>query len=344
MSPFSGDGAVYGEIMKEGLGIALDELKVSDPDFYNKIKIIYEDDRLKEREGRIAIDKLINVDGVHVIVGPFNSNVTLAVADFAESHKIPVISPTATNYKIKDAGDYIFRVCPSDSYQGKIQADFVFNKLGKKKVAVLYINTDYGLGLSTIFQEHFKSLGGEIVTVEAFDQGATDLRAQLQKVKRLGAEVIFMPSNWQEAATLINQAKELGIDGPFIATDGTYEDRFLELTKGSSEGLIISSMAWGSGEAKPISDAFKEKYQQKYGREPGLFAGLCYDTMKIVLQILKKTGPDPEAIKNELYKVDYLGVTGRTQFDSFGEVEKPFGLYTVKDNRFVELDESNLNY
>ncbi len=334
ISPFSGSGAVYGEALKQGFEIALDDIKSSNPVLYSNLKLIYEDDQLNSGIATNAINKLINVDHVPIIIGAFTSNTTLAIAPIAEKNKVVLLTPTATNYKIKFAGDYIFRVCPSDDQQGKVLAEYAIQKLKAKTACILYMNTDYGFGLQESFATIFKKLGGKILYNEGFPQNNTDFRTMIIKIKKLSPDVIYLPSNWQEAANAVNQMKELGLNKQILCTDGTFEPKFLEQTKGSSEGIIITTMAWGVGEEKEIADSFKKKFEKKFKKTPGSYSALCYDALMVVSKVLEKDARTSEEIKNALNHIDYLGATGENRFDKYGEVSKIFQLYTIKNNHF----------
>ncbi len=338
ISPFSGNGAVYGEALKEGFQIALADFMKKNPTLASKIEIIYEDDQLESKAAVSAIKKLINIDKVQVIIGAFTSNSTLAIAPIAEESKIVLLSPTATNYKIKNAGDYVFRVCPSDDLQGKIQAEYAKNILNVKTASILFMNTDYGAGLKESFKETFEQLGGKILSSEGFPMDESEFRTQLIKIKELNPEIIFLPSNWKEAANAVNQAKQLNINIQILCTDGTYDSNFLELTKGSSEGLKITTMSWGEGQYKEESDIFKRKFLERYNKEPGVYSALCYDALMIVLNVLNNYKNNANDIKEGLYKTELVGTTGLTKFDSYGEVNKDFNIYTVIDNKFVIIE------
>jgi branched-chain amino acid transport system substrate-binding protein len=339
MSPFSGNGAVYGEALRQGVELALDKIKSENPYLYNQLELIYEDDKLESTTGINAAQKLIEVDRVKLILGPFTSNVTLAVAPIAEKNRVILISPTATNYKIKDAGEYIFRICPSDALQGKIWAKYAINKINARTVCTLYMNTDYGFGLKEVFESEFKNLGGKILLTEGFDQSTTDFRTRIEKIRALNPDIIFFPSNWNEAGQFFKQMKELRFNKQVLLTDGTYDQQFLELAGNSADHALITTQTWGSGKAKDDADEFKKKFKEKYDKEPGAFNALPYDAMMLISKVLEKTGYDTDKIKNELYKIEYQGITGLTKFNSYGEVEKAYSLFIVKDKQFQLKEE-----
>ncbi len=338
ISPFSGDGAIYGQHLKNGFTIALDKIKSENPEFAVKLEIIYEDDKLDSKEAVNAYNKLVNADKVKIIIGAFTSNTTLAIAPFTSRDKVLLITPTATNYRIKDAGDYVYRICPSDALQGSQLAEYAVNTLKAKKVSILFMNTDYGVGLTETFRKKFIELGGEIISSDGFPQNETQFQTLLIKIKKLNPDIIFIPSNWKEAANAVNQAKQLNIKKQILCTDGTFEKDFLELTKGSSEGVIITSFAWGEGPYKKQADEFKEKFKSKFGTDPGGYAALCYDALLVVSNVLMKTNYDVAKIQEALDSVEFVGATGLTKFNKFGEVNKTFKLFKVINNNFVPIN------
>lgn len=338
ISPFSGDGAIYGQQLKNGFAIALDKIKKENPIFYSKLDLIYEDDKLDASNAVSAYQKLVTVNHVKIIIGGFTSNTTLAIAPFTNRDKVLLITPTATNYKIKYAGPYVYRICPSDAQQGSELAEYAYNKLHAKTVSILYMNTDYGAGLKETFEATFDSLGGKVISSDGFLQNSTQFQTQLTKIKKLKPDIIFLPSNWKEAANAVNQAKQLNVKIQILCTDGTFEQDFLKLTKGSSEGIIITSFEWGQGEYKDIADKFRNEYEKKFGQQPSGYSALCYDAFMVVSQVLMNTDYNVQNIKAGLDKIDYKGVTGLTKFDKYGEVNKNFEIFIVKNNNFVPLN------
>lgn len=338
ISPFSGDGAIYGEHLKNGFEIALEDIKKNYPDVYDRMNIIYEDDKLNSSTAVSAYKKLVDVDKVKIIVGAFTSNTTLAITPFTSQDSIILITPTATNYRIKYAGDFVYRICPSDAQQGKILAEYAINNLDSKTASILFMNTDYGEGLRENFVMSFEKLGGKILSSDGFPQNETNFRAQLTKIKRLNPDVIFLPSNWKEAANAVNQARQYKVTNQIICTDGTFEQDFLNLTKGASEGIVITSFSWGEGDAVSIANHFKEKFNEKFGKEPNGYSALCFDALMVVGKLISISNYNTVDLKTALDTIQYNGATGLTKFDEFGEVDKSFGIFIVENNQFIRIE------
>ncbi|MCD4785297.1 MAG: ABC transporter substrate-binding protein [Candidatus Eremiobacteraeota bacterium] len=336
----TGDAAYYGEMVKYGTELAVDEINTAGGIRGKKIEVIYDNDQLDPKKGVSIITKLITIDKVPLVIQGTGSSVMLACAPIAEKHKVVYISPTCSNDKIKDAGNYIFRNWPSDNYQGKVVADFAFRELGLKKAAILFINNDYGAGLKNVFSRQFKNLGGKVLAVEGFDQGATDFRAQLAKIKNSGAGVVFLSSQYKEGALILKQTKEIGLKVKFVAPEGCFAPELIKLSGGAAEGVYVVNMHWAPDSDDPIVKDFVTKFKKKFKKDPEVYAATAYDCMKIVGKALEMDGETGEGLKDALYKIkDFQGVTGSTTFDVYGEVTKKYDVYVVKNGKFTLFEE-----
>jgi branched-chain amino acid transport system substrate-binding protein len=180
--PLTGSAAPYGQNAQRGILLALDEINAKGGIKGIKVEVIFEDSKTDPKEAVTALQKLEQVNKIRYIIGDINSAGVLAMAPIAEHDHILLLSPGASNPKISDAGEYIFRNWHSDALEGEVDADFAHNRLHWKKIAVLYVNASYGEGLAQVFRDKFKQLGGEIVAFEAYSQDATDMRTQINKI------------------------------------------------------------------------------------------------------------------------------------------------------------------
>jgi len=336
----TGDVAVYGLGMEKGFELALEKINNAGGINGKKIKLIYEDHKCDAKEAGTAINKLINVDKVSIVIDALCSSCLLAESPIAEKTKTVLLGASATNYKIADAGDYIFRIIASDAYQGKEVAKLA-NKRGYKNVAILNINNDYGVSLKEVFAEEFEKLGGKIVIIESYGQDATDARTQLIKIKGKNPDAIFMPAHGPNIMALIlKQTKELDVNVQFFSTEGFKDESVLEAAGGAAEGVILTSPTQNLDEHY---QSFKATFMAKYsGEEIPIYADYAYDAVKIVALAIKNAGSvKSDAIKNELYKIKgYRGATGEITFDEKGEViGKEYSVFVVKNGQFVPLED-----
>jgi branched-chain amino acid transport system substrate-binding protein len=335
LTPLTGGDANFGRSTKRGADLAL--VAVNDRLRSKNISIhaVYEDDEMNAAVATKAIRKLIDVDHVPVILGPFGSSVVLAVAPIAEESKTVLVSASATADAIADAGDYIFRVVPPNRRQAQTVADFVWNKLRAKKASILFLNNDYGISLRDEFKRRFMELGGQVLTVDSFDSGATDFRTQLVKIKEAAPDVVFFPDHYKETALILKQAGELGVKTVFIGGDGACTDDMLKLAGPAAEGTYYANMAMDFASPDQNVQRFVAAFKKAYSEDPDVYSVYAYDAMQIIAKAVVEGGNSADAIKRYLYEMaPYEGLTGKTKFDARGEVDKPFGIQIVKDGKF----------
>lgn len=315
LGPLTGDAATVGVSEKLATELAVKEINEAGGINGRQLNVIYEDGSCDSKTASNAGQKLINVDKVTAIIGGLCSGETLAVAPTAEANKVVMIAYGSTAPKVSDAGDYIFRDVPSDDFQGKYAANFIYNTLGKKKAAVLYAVTDYTEGLAKTFSDEFKKLGGEVALTDTFLQDSRDLRAQMTKVKNSGADVLYFSSYTEAAVVGFKQAQELGLTMQIVGPESFSDPK--TVTAQGTDGMLYTVPV-----AKE-SDAFKTKYFAFAGKSDNLpvYASQTYDAVNLLAMIMKKVGTNPEAIKNELYNVkDYEGASGKIGFDQNGDI------------------------
>ncbi len=331
--PLTGSAAVWGENAKRGLDMALEEINDTGGVKGKKIQLIYEDSQSNSKVAISALRKLITAEDIQVVIGDIASSNVLAMAPIVENEKVVLLSPGASNPDISYAGDYIFRNWQSDALEGKIDADFAYNVLGWRKIAIFYVRNAYGLGLFEIFQKRFKELGGGIALEESFEQDAVDFRPQLTKIKSIKIDGIYMPGYPKEMAKVLKQAKELKVKYTFLSVQAFDDPEILKMAGEAAEGVIFS-IPEPPDVSQPIVRNFRENYQGLYSVEPGVCSDTGYDALRIVAWAIKHGGFKSEDIKDQLYKVsDFPGAAGSTTFDNNGDVIKPFIFKIVRNGK-----------
>ena len=333
--PLTGSAAVWGENAKMGLEIALDELNQAGGIAGRPIKVLFEDSESDPAKAVSSLQKLISVHKVPVVIGDIASSSVLAMAPVAEKFKVVLLSPGASNPDISKAGEYVFRNWQSDALEGEVGAEFAFKRLGKRKMATLYVNNAYGTGLKTVFEASFRKLGGEIIASESFDQGATDMRSQLEKIKRANPEAVYLPGYPPEMAILIRQAKEMNLGLQFLSVQAFDDPKILETAENAAEGVIFS-VPKPPDLTDPIVRNFVARYRQRFNREPGVCSDTGYDALRIVAWAISEAGYSGPKIQQQLLKLkEFPGAAGITTFDSNGDVVRAFTFKTVKNGKFV---------
>ena len=336
--PLTGDGAKYGEAAKKGIDLAVEDINLKGGIKGRKIKVVFEDSQGSPAIGVAAVKKLITVERVPVIIGDLFSSVTLAIAPIANENKVAILSPASSAPAITNAGDYIFRNCASDIFEGSIMGNFAVAKLGIKRVAVLYINNDYGVGISDVFKKTFIQKSGYVTIEEAFDQGATDFRTQLSKVNASHPQAVYIVG-YRELGQLLKQAMELGIKVQFLSTVMFEDPEILKIAGYAAEGVIYSARAYDPQGKDEAIQNFVRSFKQRYGVIPDIFSGLSYDSVKILALAIEKGGFNSEGIKKALYEIKhYPAVVGDTSFDENGDVIQPALIKTVEEGKFTSYE------
>jgi len=333
--PLTGEAAHWGIPPRNGAQLAVDELNRAGGVGGRDLELHIEDDRCKPAEGVAAFNKIIAAARPSIVLGAVCSGVTLAIAPLAESRKVVLISPASTSPKLTGAGDFIFRVVPSGSLRGKVFAEYVHRDRALRKIAVLYINNEGGIGGSTAFKARFTQLGGTAVIEETYPPGTTDLRPPLARIKAAGAEGILIGSYPPDTVAILRQAKELDLQQPLFFTNEAVENpEVLREAGDAANGATYILAAPPSGRAP---EGFTQAYAAKFGKMPELFAAEGYDIVRLIAAagaVGSGTSLSSLAIRDFLRRVrDYAGASGAITFNEGGDVMKPYAVKTIEAGR-----------
>lgn len=316
----SGNVADYGTKELKGAKVAIDEFNAREDKPFT-VEAVEIDDKGEPAESVSAITKLIEQDGVVGVVGPATSASSIATYEFASSKEVPVISPSATQVdammKAADLPyDYAWRVCFEDSYQGKGMADYAYNDLGLKKIAVINEVSDYGNGLAKAFTEEFKSLGGEIVDETQYQSGDKDFASFITKIKDKDFDGIYVAGYYNEAAQIVKAAQSDGIDKPILGADGFDSADFIDQVGKENANKIYYTTAYTAIDPSDELKTFIEDYKKANdGEEPSMFAALAYDATNLLLSSLESSGETGAALNEAIKNADFSGITGSFSFD-----------------------------
>jgi branched-chain amino acid transport system substrate-binding protein len=336
VNPLTGGISQFGISCHQGYLLAIEEVNQAGGVLGQKIELVTEDDRSKPGECATVVRKLIGVDKVVGVLGDATSSATLEGAPIAQSSKVPMITPTATNPKITEVGDYIFRVCFLDEFQGRVLARFAREKLNAKTAAILTdVKQDYSVDLTKFFKEQFTKNGGSITREQSYSTGDTDFRAQLTTLRAPKPDVVYVPGYYQEVALIIKQARQVGLTMPFIGCDGWANQSLLTIGGKALDGCYLTNHFSPDDPAPPVQK-FVEKYKSKYGSVPDTFAALGYDAARIVMDAINRAGSaEPSAIRDALAKTSgFEGCTGTIGFDANRNATKAALVLTIKDGKF----------
>jgi branched-chain amino acid transport system substrate-binding protein len=332
----TGKEATFGQSSHKGIVMALEELNAAGGVLGQKLELLSEDNQTKAGESATVAKKLLARDKVVALLGEVSSGRSLEAAPIAQAAKVPMIAPAATNPKVTETGDYIFRVCFIDPFQGTVMAKFAASELHAKKVAIISsVSNAYSVGLTKYFRETFTEGGGEIVAEQKYSEGDKDFRAQLTAVKASGAEGVFVPGYYTESALLIRQARELGLTVPFFGGDGWESEKLLEIGGDALNGCFYSTHFSPQNDDPHVAE-FVKKFQARWTNEiPDAFAALGYDAAYVLVDAIKRAGTtDSAKLRDALAATkNFPGATGLTTIDENRNASKPATIIAIKDGK-----------
>lgn len=312
--PLSGAVAVYGVECKNGIDLAIEEINAAGGINGKNVVLISEDDEGNPDKTVNAYQKLTSKDGCKLIIGSLTSGCTQAITNRAQAQKVVQIAPAATAPAITDAGDFIFRACFIDPFQGRVGGKFSAETLNAKTAAILYdTGNDYSVGLTENFEAAFVQAGGTIVAKEAYTTNDKDFNAQLTKIKSANPDVVYLPDYYNVVALIAKQLRAQGIEAPIVGADGW--DGIL----GNSSAEVLNgfySNHYATDSTDPAVQTFVKKFNDKYSKDPNSFAALGYDAVYILKDAIEAAGSaDSVAVKEALKATDGDYVTGHLTFD-----------------------------
>lgn len=335
-APLTGDYAQYGNAFRTATELKAKEINDQGGINGKQLKLTFLDDRNDAREATNVAQRLVEDNKVVGVIGHFSSTASLAAASVYEDGGLVQFSPTTSHPDFTQQGSFMFRNINTQAIEAPIAADMVVNRLGKEKIAVIYINNDWGITARDHFVEAAKDLGGDIVAEETFIGGQTqDFTSILTKINESSPDIIFLAAFYTETGMIAQQMKQLGYDIPLAGLSSLYNEELISLAGSSVEGLYLTTNFFPNEENTIIS-SFVNNYAEAYGQEPNQFAAVAYDTLGMLAKAIEKAGTDRGAIRDELAKMaDYEGVTGNITFNENRDVIKTMSVLQIKDGKFV---------
>jgi len=314
----TGQTSSFGQSTINGIRLAVDEINAAGGVNGRKITLVSEDDQGRPEQAKTVISKLINQDKVIAVLGEVASSNSLAAAPVAQEAKIPMITPSSTNPKVTEVGDYISRVCFIDPFQGSVMAKFAANTLKAKTAAIIGdVQSDYSKGLTEFFTQEFTKLGGKVVAEQKYAQTDPDFKAQLTAIRNTNPDVIYIPGYYGQVAIIAKQARELGMNMPLLGGDGWDSPELWKLGGEALKNAYISNH-YSAENPAPEIQSFVKAYQAKFNTVPDSLAALAYDSAKVLADAIKRAGgTDSAKLKDAINATkDFKGVTGTITLDA----------------------------
>jgi branched-chain amino acid transport system substrate-binding protein len=335
----TGGTATFGISTREGIDLAVSEINAAGGVLGSQIVIIHEDDQSKPEEAVTVVQKLINQDRVVALIGEVASSRSMAAAPVAQRARIPMLSPASTNPEVTRKGDYIFRSCFIDPFQGAAMANYAMTASEgpkSKKFAILYdVKNDYSVGLREFFTARVKELGGQIVADESYGEGDTDFKAQLTKIKNTGPDAIYVPGYYTEVGLICRQARELGIAVPLMGGDGWDSEKTFEIGGEAINGCYFTNH-YSPDELRPEVQAFVKAYKARYnGKTPDAMAILGYDAMRLMADAMGRAGTTAsKPLRDALAATKgFAGASGSITIDKDRNAQKPIVVLKIDGGR-----------
>jgi branched-chain amino acid transport system substrate-binding protein len=303
-----------------------------------RIDVVIEDDRGSPEEAARLTAKLIDQDKVIAIIAGGTSGNSRAAAPKAQSSHVPFISPSSTDPAVTQTGNYIFRTCFVDTFQGEVMARFAANTLKAQKAAILFdFNSPYGRGLTDYFELSFAKFGGRLVSKQSYTQGDADFKGQLSSIRAAEPDVIYIPGYYGDVAIIAKQARMIGLTQPLLGGDGWDAPELWQLGGDALNGSYISTH-YSVDDPSPAIQSFVEAYKHRYGNLlPDAHAALAYDAARLLIDAITRAGTtDGAKLREALAQTkDFAGVTGVISMDADRNAVKPAVVLKLQDLKFI---------
>ncbi|MGB9630249.1 MAG: ABC transporter substrate-binding protein, partial [Thermodesulfobacteriota bacterium] len=340
-APITGPAAADGMSAKHAVELGVKEVNEAGGIKGKKVELIVYDDRLKAEEAVAIANKLIEKDKVVGVVSGSYSGPTRVTAPIFQKAGMPMVAGYAVHPDVtwdpvqKKPNDYIFRNGFLGEVEGAAAAEFAVKNLKAKKISIISMDNDFGRAISSGFAARAEKLGAVILTKQMYKfPGEKDFRPYLTRIKEGNPDVIFAAGYYNEAASIVRQAKELGITSQILGEEGFDSPKFLEIAGPSAEGVIIATNL-DRDDPRPLVQNFLKNYKKAYGEDADMVGASSYDAFMILVKAIEKAGTDPKAIQKALLGMkDYNGLTGKISRFVQGEVVKPVQIQVVREGKF----------
>lgn len=339
--PMTGDNSEYGIGFTNAANMMAKEWNNKGGVLGKKVEIVPYDDKNTSEEATTIAQKIVSDKKAAGVIGHFSSGVCMTAAPIYQENKIIEISPSSSHPDYSGIGDYIFRNNTIISKEGEASVDISINDLGKKKIGIISIMTDWGTNTSQIIKQLVEESGDPDVRVVAHEEvmeGSDDYTPAITKLNEAGADVVICCGMYNLVAPVAKQYKQINPDIAIVGFSNAYSQQLIELGGEAVEGVCFPVIFFSESD-DPAVKAYVESYTKEFGAAPSALTSQAYDSVGMLLTAIEEAGTtDSEAVKNKLYEIEYKGVTGDTRFDSNGDVDKEFVKVTIRDGKFVRMN------
>ena len=333
IGPLSGGASTYGQSVKNGAQIFLDKVNANGGIDGKQVVLKFEDDEADPTKAINAYDKLVNQDGVGLLLGPVTSGAANAVGPNATADGVPMITPSGTETNLTTTGgEFVFRTCYIDATQGEVIAKYSTENLGAKTMAVLYNkDSDYSIGIAEAAKTQFESNGGKVVEYVSYNEGDKDFSAQLTNIKGSNPDVLVLPDYYSVVGVIADQARKIGITSQLMGGDGWDSPELVKIGGDAVEGAFFVNH-YSPNDTDEAVQEFVNSYKEKYGQTPDAFAALSYSTLQLFEEAITKAGStDGEAVKEALKNIEGETISGNIKFDENRNPQKSVSIIKIEN-------------
>lgn len=335
--PLSGAAETYGRNVQNGLKLALEEINAAGGALGKPLDVLTENDETNEQT---AVEKLEQLKraGVHVVIGGVTSNLALALVPAAEKDKMVLLSPTATSPKLTGISPYFFRNFPPDTREGKVMAEYAVRRMKLRNVAILYVDKEYGQGITNVFKSRFADLGGNLAYEKAYPEGTTDFAAYVTEIKEAAPDGIYLPGYYNEIAAILNEIKKQEVNAKLLSVQGMATPMFLEIAAEAAEGIVYPQPPFDPDTQDPAIQKFVRAYRSKFPTKPDVDAAFAYDALWVVAKAINSSQNYPQDLRERIADTNHHGITGEISFDAGGDVDIQPRMFQIKNGMFEPIN------
>ncbi len=338
VNPLTGDAATYGVSHKNGFELGLAEINKAGGVKGQEIELLTHDDAGDPKQAAAGAQKFADMKSVLAVVGSCLSSNTLAMVPITDKAKIPHSVISSSSSKLSGMSKYFFRMAVQDDKVGGLMVDLSQNKFKPKKMALLYLNNDYGKGLLASIEPQVKKYGITMTSAQTYLATDKDYSALLTKIKAEAPDVLLVGSTYTDGGLIVKQAREMGLMMPIVGPTGLYSPKYMEIAGKAVDNSYFLGVFVPTNPDPKVQE-FVKKYKEKYGMEPDTFAALAYDQAYVLKDAMEKAAAkgaiSRENLREAMAASGYKGITGTVTFDDKGDWVRPYLFVTVKDGKFV---------
>ena len=339
-APLTGNYSEYGTNWKKAMDIAIERINAKGGVRGRPLQLVAEDSKSEPKDSAQIAQKFVSDPKIVATIGDFTSSACMAAQPIYDRAGLVQLSPTASHQDFAPKSPWSFGIIGTQVMEGAFMADYTVKRDGKKKIAVLYINNDWGIAAQDQYIKRAKDDGGQVVAVENYFDRDKDFTGVLTKLRGSKPEALYIATMYNDGALISKQREKLGWNDVAVYGPGSlYSPKLLELGGSSVEGLKTGTIFMETDPRPEVQDFIKTFKARNNGVAPNMFAAIAYDAISILAQTIEKAGTDRKAIRDELSKVqNYVGMTGKFGFTEQRDVKRDYHHLVVKNGTWTLVD------